>query len=184
MVLVPTVQWVQQDPGTDPSGVRNLNTTGFIKQLGTGAGQVLDFGTINNTLSGVVSDTRLAYARISDLGDASGVFNMRFFLNSVSDFGVGTTRFLERKALHFLGAISLTENNEDTPTNVPISSNYSGTITEPEFPLGKPWMSGILDNDAGQYVYLAILVGSDVPVGTYGGAGAGTFRYRLIYDFS
>jgi len=67
---------------------------------------------------------------------------------------------------------------------VPTSPNLSGTITEPEYPLGKPWMSGLLDNDTSQYVYLAVEAGVDVSVGTKGGAGAGSFRYRLLYDFS
>ena len=184
MVNVPTIQWIENDPAVDPSGARHLNTTGFLKGLGTGATQELDFGNLNNTLSGVVSETRLIFARASAMGDASGIFNMRFFLTSVADFGVGTSRFLERKTQHFHGAISLTENNEDTPSVVPTFANLSGTITEPEYPLGKPWVSGIIDNDATQYIYLALFVGSDVPVGTYGGAGAGTFRYRLLYDFS
>jgi hypothetical protein len=86
--------------------------------------------------------------------------------------------------LHFIPNLVLDSSAENTPTIVPSQTNFSGTITEPEFPLGKPWMSGLLDNDASQYLHLALEVGVDVPVGTYGGAGAGTFRYRLLYDFS
>ena len=185
MVNVPQVEWIRQDPLVDPSGVRDVKTTGFLKNLNTGAGGVLDFGTVNITSSTQVSDTVLAYARISALNDASGVYNMRFFLTSVTDWSTGTYRFLERKELHFQqGGITLTGSDTDTPTVVPSQANFSGTITEPEFVFGKPIMSGILDNDASQYVYLAVQVGTNVDVGIKGGAGAGSFRYRLLYDFS
>jgi hypothetical protein len=72
----------------------------------------------------------------------------------------------------------------NTPTIVPSQPNLSGTIKIPEFPLGSPWLSGTLDDDASQYIYLALEAGVDVPVGLKGGGGAGTYRYRLIYDFS
>lgn len=185
MVSVPQIEWIRQDPTIDPSGVRDAKTTGYLKNLDTGAGGVLDFGTVDITSTTQVTDTALAYARVSALNDASGVFNMKFFLTSVSDWTTGTYRFLERKEFHFQqGGITLTASDDDTPTTVPTNANFSGTITEPEFSNGKPWMSGILDNDASQYVYLAVEVGTNVPVGIKGGAGAGSFRYRLLYDFS
>lgn len=186
MVLFPTVTWIQQDPTVDPSGSRDALSAdvGLLREIGTGAGEVLDFGSINTTGSGAISDTKLAYARIDALGDASGVFNMRFFLINSSAFGAGTFRFLERKEQHFVPSLVLDSAANNTPTVVPTTTNLSGTIIEPQFPLGQPWMSGILDNDVSQYVHLAFEAGSDVPVGTYGGAGAGTYRYRLFYDFS
>jgi hypothetical protein len=186
MVNFPAVQWVQQDIGVDPSGSRHLLSpgAGFIRELGTGAGQELNFGQLNTTGSGAITPTQLAYARVSDLADASGVFNMRLFLVNTTAWGLGTFRFLEQKHLHFVPNLTLDSSAKNTPTVIPNSPNLSGTITAPEFPLGKPWMSGTIDNDASQYVYLAVEVGIDVPVGTYGGAGAGTFRYRLLYDFS
>jgi hypothetical protein len=186
MVDFPTVQWIQQDPTVDPSGSRDLlsGAAGFLKQLGTGAAQDLDFGNVNITGSGAVSDTKLVYARVSDFGDASGVYHMRFFLTNASAFGPGFYRFLERKEFHFIPSLELTPADNNTPTIVPTTTNLSGTIQQPQFSLGQPWMSGVLDNDVSQYVYLAFLGGADVPVGTYGGAGLGTFRYRLLYDFS
>jgi len=186
MTDFPSVEWIQQSLTTDPSGQRAVKSpaAGFIREIGTGGGEVLDFGQLNTTGSGAITDTLLCYARVDDLGDASGVFNMRFFLSNASAFTAGTYRFLEDKRLHFEDGLSLNSAADNTPTVVPAFANLSGTITEPEFPLGKPWMSGLLDNDVSQYVYLAIEAGVDVPVGTYGGAGAGTFRYRLLYDFS
>jgi len=186
MVVVPTVTWVQQDPSVDPSGSRvdKSGAAGYLKTVSTAAGQALDFGTVNISTSGTISDTLLCYAYATGMGDASGIFNMRVYLNSISDWGAGTYRFLERKELHFQGEISLSLADDDTPTTVPQMANFSGTIVEPEFPAGKPWISGILDNDASQYLYLAVFADTDVPVGIKGGAGAGSFRYRLIYDFS
>jgi len=184
MVDFPDVEWIQQDPAVDPSGFRDAKTVGFLKNIDTSAGGVLDYGQLNTTGSGAITETNLAYARVNTFGDASGVFNMRVFLTNVTSWGAGTFRFLERKELHFVPSLVLDSSAENTPTVVPTAANFLGTITEPEFPLGKTLMSGVLDNDASQYLHVAVEVGVDVPIGTYGGAGAGTFRYRLLYDFS
>lgn len=186
MVSFPTVEWIQQDLTVDPSGSRHLKAgaAGFLKTIGTGAGEHLDFGDLNITGSGGISDTKLIYTRVDSFGDASGVFNMRFFLTNTAAFSIGTYRFLEQKELHFVPSLTLNSAAKHTPTVVPSQPNISGTITTPEFPLGKPWMSGTMDIDVSQYVYLAFEGGVDMPVGTYGGPGAGTFRYRILYDFS
>ncbi len=190
MVDFPSVEWIQQDPGVDPSGLRDQlsGAAGFLKIIDTSAGGVLDYGQLNTTGSGAITETILTYARVNDFGDASGVFNMRAFLVNITSWGAGTFRFLEEKHLHFVPDLVLNSAAENTPTVVPNTSNLSGTIiaegSPGPWPLGQPWMSGILDNDVSQYVHLAVEVGVDVPVGTYGGAGAGSFRYRLLYDFS
>jgi hypothetical protein len=183
MVSFPTVQWIQQNPAVDPSGSRHLLNLGFVRQLGTGAGQELNFGQLNTTGSGAITSTLLCYARVSDLADASGIFNMRFFLVNTSAWGVGSYRFLESKRLHFTSSLTLNSAANNTPTVVPTNNNIIGTLA-PGWTFGQPWMSGVADQDATQYVHLAVEAGSDVPVGTHGGAGAGTFRYRLLYDFS
>ena len=186
MVNFPSIEWIEQNLAIDPSGFRNLKqaVNGYIKNIDTSAGGVLDFGSINTTGSGAISDTKLAYARISSMGDASGVYNMRFFLINASDFTAGSYRFLERKSLHFIPSLILNSSADNTPTNVPTNANFSGTIQTPYWQSGQPWISGILDVDVSQYVYLAIEADVNVPIGTKGGAGAGTFRYRLLYDFS
>ena len=192
MVTAPTIQWILQSSSTNPSGHRHeLNTAyGYVKQLGTGAGQALDFGSINTTLSGAISDTKVVYARVANMGTASGIFNLRFFLNSTSAFSLGQYRFLEKKDLHFIPNLKLVDTAKDTPRVIPAYQNLSGTIPSVgradygQWQAGVPWISGTRDDDATMYIYLAFLAFQDVPNGTYGGAGAGSFRYRLLYDFS
>lgn len=186
MVNFPAVEWIQQSLAVNPSGFRHLKQSihGFVRNVDTGAGGVLDFGSMNTTGSGAISDTKLVYARISSMGDASGVYNMRFFLTNASAFTAGSYRFLEKKSLHFVPNLMLNSSADNTPTVVPNNTNFSGTVQTPLWQTGQPWMSGILDGDVSQYAYLAVEADVNVPIGTKGGAGAGTFRYRLLYDFS
>lgn len=186
MVVVPTVEWLEHSLGTDPSGSRHLKSggAGFLKELGTGAGAHLDFGGVDISDTNQISATKLCFARVSNFNGASGVFNMRFFLNNVGAFSAGTYRFLERKELHFQGSISLGLADDDTPTSIPAGQNLKGTINFPDFQNGQTSISGLFDQDVSEYVYLAVSINTDVPVGTYGGPGQGTFRYRLLYDFS
>jgi len=185
MVVVPTVKFIQQSLTIDPSGSRHLNSgaAGFIRELNTTAGHELNFGNLNNTISGTISDTKLCYARISSLGDASGIFNLRVFLVNATAFNTGTYRFLERRTFDFVPNLILSVNDLDMPVILPNHPNFSGTV-QPGWPRGSPWMSGILDADVSMYLYTAIFADTNVPVGTYGGAGAGSFRYRMVYDFS
>jgi len=192
MVIAPTIQWILQSSSIDPSGHRHEldSSYGYVKQLGTAAGQALDFGSINTTLSGAISDTKVVYARVSDMGTASGIFNLRFFLNSTSAFSLGQFRFLEKKDLHFIPNLNLVDTANDTFRVVPPYQNLSGTIPSVgrvdygQWQAGTPWISGTRDDDATMYIYLAFLAFESVPNGTYGGSGAGSFRYRLLYDFS
>lgn len=183
MIDFPNVEWVQNNPLVDPSGVRHLNTTGFVKQLDTSAGGVLSYGNINVTTSGGISATALTFAHLESLGDASGIFNLRMFLVNTTAWGAGTYRFLWDKTLHFTAGKSLNGGNDDMPTAIPATANLRSTIV-PGWEGGAPWVSGVGDQAVSQYVHLAVLAEGDTPVGTYGGAGAGSFRYRLLYDFS
>ena len=117
-------------------------------------------------------------ARVSNFGTASGVYNLRFYLNSASAFGVGSYRFLHKIATHYQGSnFTLGVADLDIPTVEPTTFNLLSTS-------GQPVLSGIFDGHVSQYIYLAVYADTNVPFGTYGGAGVGTLRYRLIYDFS
>jgi hypothetical protein len=185
MVTYPSVEWIQNSTTVDPSGHRHQHNTsfGYQKTLSTSPGGELDFGSVNIAISGQVSDTMLVYPRVSALGNASGIFNMKTFLVSIAAWSTGSYRFLERKTIHFNNGLRLTQADTDTPTVVPTAQNFNGTLA-PNYVAGQPALSGIVDQDVGQYLYLAAFVDTNVPPGTYGGPGAGTFRYRLLYDFS
>lgn len=186
-MTAPIVQWIEQSLSIDPSGSRHLLSApdGFLKLLGTGAGQQLDFGNLNTTGSGAISDTKLVYARVSNLNGASGVYNMKFFLTSTSAFNNGTSRFLEMKSLHFQPNLRLNSSADNTPTTFPSQQNLFATTSFPTFQDNlQPWMNGIVDDDVSMYIYLALECDQNVDLGIKGGAGAGTFRFRLLYDFS
>ena len=185
MTVFPSIQIVQNSLSVNPSGSRHLNGAGFIKVLDTSAGGVLDYGQINTTGSGAISDTKLCYARVSDFGDASGIFNMKFYLVNTTAWGLGTYRFLERKDVTFIPNLTLNSAANNTPTVLPNQTNLSGTV-QPGWLLGSPWLSGIAPHDqaSSQYIWLAVEAGVSVPIGTYGGGGFGSYRFRLIYDFS
>lgn len=176
-MVFPTVQFIQFNKDVDPSGFRDIVASG-IKILDTSITGCLDFGNANTTTSGVISSTKMVLFRVSDLADASGVYNLRFFLENASAFNTGNYRFLYKTVTHFQGAgFGLTLADSDIPIAEPIVQNVLSTS-------GQPTLSGIFDGHVSQYIYLAVYVDTDVPYGTYGGCGAGSFRYRMLYDFS
>lgn len=180
---IPVIEVIEQDISVDPSGFRHLKNTGYLRNLSTAAGQVLNFGSLDNTNSGIISDPKLIYIRASTMGSASGIFNIRFYTESTSDWAEGNYRFLYRPSIHFVSNPSLSLADQNVPFMPPSFANISGTINIGHVN-GSPWISGILDADASNYIYLAVYVDSDVPIGTYGGAGDGGFRYKFLYNFS
>jgi hypothetical protein len=174
MVILPVTQFIQFEKLVDPSGARNILASG-IKELNTSANGFLDFGNNNVSISGIVGNTRMVIFRASSMGDASGIYNLKFYLQSLSAFGQGTLRFLHRISTHYLGdQFVLNPTDVDIPTSVPATQNLFSTQ-------GVNAISGTLDPDVSQYIYLAVFTDVDVPFGTYGPAG---FRYRCQYDFS
>lgn len=185
MVAVPIIQIIEQSTSIDPSGHRHQSnpTFGFVQNIGTSPGQQLDFGSVDTSISGQVSNTKCIYARVSNYMGASGIYNLKFFLKNVTAFTAGNYRFLERKSLEFIPNINLSQANSDTPINIPASPNLVGTRSTP-FPAGQSSLSGTLDTDVTEYIYLAAFVDTDVPLGLKGGPGAATYRYGLSFDFS
>jgi len=186
MVNVPTVEWREWTTDTDPSGIRisddttTLEASGYQGIRSTSVGETLAFDAVNIANSGQVTETRVLTAHVESWGDASGVFNMKCFVNNYGHFTAGTYRFLYAINQHWQDSLSLTTDSDDMPTSVPSSPNMLSTLG-----------SGALENtgwydesQVTQYLYLALFIGVDVPVGTYGGAGTAGLRYRLLYDFS
>lgn len=174
----PVLQVKQFDIDTDPEPDRDKTTgNGFVKFLNTSPGGELNFGNMNITTSGNISDTKVFLARCSDYGDASGLFNFRFFMSSTSHWNTGTYRFLYQTSSSFLTGHSLGESALDIPITIPSTANL--------FPnTGEGVLSGIADRDVTDYVYMAVLAREDVDTGGKGGAGTGGMRLRIVYDLS
>ncbi|RKY43071.1 MAG: hypothetical protein DRP85_00820 [Candidatus Makaraimicrobium thalassicum] len=171
--------------GPDPSGQRHLTTaSGYIKNLHTGAGGALDFGTLDIS-SGVIVDspTKCVVWVVDDMGDATQkIFDMKFWICSTSDFvGLGTdynVYFNQYITGMWHSGLKLTHS--------------SGMYSSLSLPSGQnlyKW-DGVkeiteagTDNSVSQYIYLSVGVDPNIPVGIYGGDGTNGFRYRVTYKY-
>jgi len=186
MVNVPTMVWREWDTEIDPSGIRisddttTLTASGFQGVRSTTAGETLIYDPVNIAVSGQLTDTKLLTTYVSSWGDASGVFNMKFYLTSIAHFGAGTYRFLYDIRTHFASGLALDQTALDLSTTLPSTQNLLTTLGS-----GALANTGFYDeSQVSQYVYLSLWINNDVPVGTYGGAGTGGLRYRVRFDFS
>lgn len=189
MVSAPTVEWREWDVDIDPSGHRvqslSVGQWGFQGVKNISDGGTLVFSSLNTSISGQISDTKVVTAHVTNWGNGSGMTNMRTYLSSISDFNNGTYRFLYNILRHFYtqSGVPLNETDSDFSTVLPASQNMLSTLG-----------SGFLKNTAGvatpdenqvtEYLYLAVFADTDIINGTYGGPGGGGFRYRLMFDFS
>jgi hypothetical protein len=177
-MILPQIQIIQTDNAIDPSGTRNLGAgaSGFVKILDTSSSGHLDFGALNITNSGVLAGTKLIYFRPSSLGDASQVYNFRFYLSSITAWGTGDYEFLWHRQIGFSSGIALDVASANIPTSLPATYNVVSTQSG-------TYIQSIAESGCSQYIYLDLFVDTNVLVGTYGGPGNGGFRYRLTYDF-
>lgn len=165
--------------GVSPSGSRHLtNHASYIKQLGTAAGQYLDFGSLNISSAKQITGTKVVVAMVDNMNDATeAVFNLRFWLADTSDFNSGTYYFNGWASGTWLRNCSLTD----------ASGYYVSTV----LPSGQNWWrqddgteitgSGA-DSQVTQYMYLSNSIDTDCTVKVYGG-DTGGFVYRLTYDY-
>ena len=174
----PQIDIIQLDNVSDPSGTRDLGAgaTGFVKFLDTSTSGHLDFGTLNITNSGVYSATKLCYFRPTSLGDASEIYNFRFYLSSASAWSTGNYLFKYNGQVGFEASKSLGAGASGIPTSLPSTQNIFSTQQD-------TFIQAIAESGCSQYIHMSCFADSDVPVGTYGGPGNGGFRYRLTYDF-
>lgn len=175
---LPSILFKQYDNAIDPSGSRNLDVaaSGFVKILDTSVSGVLDFGFLDITSSGALSQTKMVFFRPLTLGDANRIFNFRFYLSSISAWGVGTYNFLWDRRIPFTSGVQLSQASENVPTSLPTSGNVLSSASG-------TFIGSITESGVSQYIYLGVYVNNDVLVGTKGGAGNGGFRFRLTYDF-
>jgi hypothetical protein len=168
-----------------PSGERHtIAASGYIKQLDISPSGEMNFGTLNNS-SGIVitTPTHCTVWVVDDMGDATEeIFDMRFWLSSVADFiGLGTDYnvwFNQQTDVAWQSGLSIDKDTGTyTPTALPSSQNVNSAS-------GLPNITGAgHDHDVSEYIYLSVSIDPDTPVGTYGGPGVGTFRYRLTYKY-
>jgi len=169
MVLPPEVKIVQFDVAAATSGT----WSGFVDTTT----QALDFGQIDNSVSGLVSDTKVVAMSGVEFNGNTVIEDMRFYAVATTAFSQGTYQFLMELTNTWAQNKQLTTGADDVPISLPGSQNYfrhggGAQIT------GSGQVDGL-----GQWAYLAIFAGTDVPDGTYGGLGAGTLRYRFRYDY-
>ena len=164
--------------GTDPSGHRADDShASFTKVLGVGANEQLDFGKNNISNSGINSSTKAVVGCLATSGDLTlELFNMKFWLPSVTTFATGTMRYNQDNSSGWIQNVVINNSSGTTPTALPSSGNLlrqdgSGVIQA----------SG--DGECTEWIYLSIFADTNVPVGVYGGAGLNTFRYRLTADY-
>jgi len=169
MNLPPNVKIVEFDITAATSGT----WTGFLDTTS----RALDFGQINNNISGVVSDTKVIAMSGVTFNGNTVIEDMRFYAVAVTAFTQGNYQFLMELTNTWTQNKQLQTSADNVAVSLPAAQNY--------FRMGGGAQivgSGQIDG-LGQYAYLAIFAGSDVPDGTYGGLGAGTCRYRFRYDY-
>jgi len=166
-----------------PSGFRNISASGY-KILDVSPSGELNYGDLNNG-SGVVvtTPTKCAVWVIDSMEDATEqIFDMKFWLSSITDFvGRGTDYnvwFNQQMNTAWQSGLQIDKDDGVfTPTSLPSAQNLlsSSGLTTIE--------SAGNDADCSQYIYLSVSVDPDTPVGVYGGAGVGGFRYRVTYKY-
>ena len=168
-----------------PEGQRHTTAaSGYIKHLDASPSGELDYGQLNNS-SGVTitTPTHCAVWVVDAMNDATEqIFDMRFWLSSVADFvGRGTdynTWFNQLNSTTWQSGVTIDKDDGSfTPTSLPAAQNVNSAS-------GLPYIvSAGNDYDVSEYLYLSVSIDTDTPVGTYGGAGVGTFRYRMTYKY-
>lgn len=168
--------------GVDPVGQRHLTThSSFTKALGTAAGSFLNFGSLNTTFTKKITPTKVMVAFFSNFNDATeAVFNMRFWLNDISDFTNGTFNFNGFQSGVWESGLA-TQGLSDasglfTQTALPSGSNLNRQD-------GALEITGInSDAEVTEFMYTSVDLDTDVPPSSYGG-NSGGFVYRLTFDF-
>lgn len=183
-MAAPTTHFIQFPINApSPSGYRHINASG-IKVLDISSSGELDFGELNNS-SGIVitTPTKCAIWVVDSLGDATQqVFDMKFWLTSITDFvGRGTSYnvwFNQEMSTAWQSGISIDKDDGVfTPESLPSNQNLLNCSGTAEI------VGGGQDHHCSQYIYMSVSIDPDTPVGTYGGAGVGTFRYRVTYKY-
>ncbi len=189
MATPPDVKISQFDINVDPSGFRHLESpaNGFQQTLGVAAGEFLNLSGVDRTNGKQSSQTKVFLMRVDNFNDANeAVFNMRFYLSSVSDFTTGTFSFNGfASGRHITGATLTDASGLFIPTALPSGQNLWRAADGPFDPSSASFqeITGVgSDDQVTMYQYLSVTVDTDVPAGVYGG-NTGGFTGRITWDY-
>jgi len=169
MVDAPTVKIVEFNVAAATSGT----WSNFVDTTT----KALSFGQIDNSISGTISSTKVVAMSGVAFNGNSTLSNMKFYLLSSSAFTVGNFQFYMDINNTWTQNKSVMTDDDVVPTSLPGSQNYYHLG-------GGPIITGSGQSDGlGQWIYLSVYAGTNVPDGTYGSLGGGGLRYRVVYDY-
>ncbi len=166
------------NPGDTLARHLQIAASGFIKNVGTAAGEELDFGLVNNTFVKVHSRTAVVIMVVDALNGANeAIFNMRFWLPDISDYIDGTFFFNGfSSGVWFQNLELIDASGLFIPTALP-----SGQTLLRQDGFNEITGSGT-DAQVSEFIYLSMSIDTDVSPGVFGGTGGGQV-YRTTYDF-
>jgi hypothetical protein len=160
--------------GVNPVGSRHLTShPSFIKELLSTEIGALDFGSVNIDIKRH-SPTKAVLFRASSLAVGGEINNMRVWGSSLPS-PIGTISYNMKILSAYVSGLSLTDASGAVPSTLPTSQNLFRTN-------GAASITGVLDADVSEYIYLNVT--GDVGL-TTGKLGAGTdkpFIFRVTYD--
>jgi len=185
-MTAPTVQVYEFDiTESSPEFTRHIagGSPAYVKTLGSGS--ISDYLYFDTTAakSGYSSyETKVLVFRVATTGNT--VFNMRFYTPDSSALSPGSSYYqygvsgvwaaFERFAES--GVVNMNE----VPTTLPTSQNLFRQN-------GEASLTGILDTDVSQYLYLNLCIDDTFPGGRFGSGGSssyGVWNHRITYDYT
>ncbi len=173
--MPPTVKFIQfSSSGVNPVGSRHLtNHVSFIKQLSASSSGILVFDSTNIDAVKSHSPTKAVLFRVSNMGGGTKVENMRFW-SSALPTPVGTVTFNMKIMSAYKSGIALTDASGQVPSTLPTSQNLFRTD-------GHTALSGIIDTEVSQWIYLNVTAQNDTVPTKIGGDSS--FKYRATFDY-
>ena len=178
---IPIIRFQEFDIADDDPFENNYATGG--KQLNESDVGTLHFGIIR-VEDTIESDTKAVLMRVTDMKGNDFINNMRFWAQStvepsvvsynmaIAGSGSWTPRPDRSVAWDGISAAS-----GQIPQTLPTAQNFYRRD-------GHAAISGIATSEASEWVYLNLTVGTNLPVGNYGGTnGQGVLRYQMVFDY-
>jgi len=186
MVDAPTVHLYEFNISeTSPAPTRHIasGSAAYVKTLGSGTQSAyLEFDTFTEEDWYYGAKTKVFIFRTSSLNYR--IYNMRYYVPDQSALSPGSSHLQFATsgvwAAYPAQAASGQAGMIEVPTSLPGSQNLFVQN-------GDASMSGTLDPDVSQYVYVSLILGAAFPNGRYGAGDAGSFgrfEHRVTYDYT